>query len=383
VVVPSARRIRIDGDNLNLRELINVVESSVRYWQSRLQAGDTTTRAQAAQSIAELSQILNSLSQQLALGRETIRITTRLPALRSYEIGCSACGAGNRTGARFCLRCGRPLVARAGAPAPPIEEPMRLKVGARTDVGRARKNNQDSVYTGMINGPDGNAWIGLVADGMGGAKAGEHASRIAADVVRSHLQADMAAHPHTDDTAWQEVLRAAARAANQRVYADSRADADRQGMGTTLTLALIVGRRLHIASVGDSRAYLINGGGVADSGAQSAQLTTDHSLVARLVDIGQITAEEARNHPHRNMLYRSIGTDPTVDIDTRSEQLEPGDIVLLCSDGLFGHVTDEEITAIALQHLDPDQACEQLVALANRRGGRDNISVVIIRVENM
>jgi protein phosphatase len=179
------------------------------------------------------------------------------------------------------------------------------------------------------------------------------------------------------------VLRAAARAANQRVYADSRADADRQGMGTTLTLALIVGRRLHIASVGDSRAYLINGGGVADSGAQSAQLTTDHSLVARLVDIGQITAEEARNHPHRNMLYRSIGTDPTVDIDTRSEQLEPGDIVLLCSDGLFGHVTDEEITAIALQHLDPDQACEQLVALANRRGGRDNISVVIIRVENM
>ena len=103
--------------------------------------------------------------------------------------------------------------------------------------------------------------------------------------------------------------------------------------------------------------------------------------MARLVDIGQITAEEARTHPQRNMLYRSIGTDPSVEVDTLSEQIEPGDVLLLCSDGLFNHVRDEEIAKIALEQPDPDRACERLVALANERGGRDNISVVIVRVE--
>ncbi|MFN8478923.1 MAG: SpoIIE family protein phosphatase, partial [Kouleothrix sp.] len=113
----------------------------------------------------------------------------------------------------------------------------------------------------------------------------------------------------------------------------------------------------------------------------TAQLTSDHSLVARLVDIGQITAEQARTHPQRNILYRSIGTDPSVEVDTLSEQLEPGDVVLLCSDGLFNHVRDEELANIALNQTDANRACEQLVALANERGGRDNISVVIVRAE--
>ncbi|MEN9936320.1 MAG: hypothetical protein RLZZ387_2899, partial [Chloroflexota bacterium] len=142
-----------------------------------------------------------------------------------------------------------------------------------------------------------------------------------------------------------------------------------------------VGDRLHLASVGDSRAYLFNLGGVTEDGALSAQLTSDHSLVARLVDIGQITAEQARTHPQRNILYRSIGTDPSVAIDTRSEHLEPGDVLLLCSDGLFNHVLDEEIAQIVLQQPDPERAADTLVALANERGGRDNISVVIVRVD--
>jgi serine/threonine protein phosphatase PrpC len=153
-------------------------------------------------------------------------------------------------------------------------------------------------------------------------------------------------------------------------------------MGTTLTIALIVGDRLYVASVGDSRAYLINASGVTEDGATAAQLTSDHSLVARLVDIGQITAEQARTHPQRNLLYRSIGTDPSVEVDTLSEQLEPGDVLLLCSDGLVNHVRDEEIARCALEQRDPGRACEQLVALANERGGRDNISVVIVRVES-
>ncbi|HMP42264.1 MAG TPA: protein phosphatase 2C domain-containing protein [Roseiflexaceae bacterium] len=382
VVIPAARRIHVGHDQLNLRELINVVESSVRYWQAQQAGTNTQTRAQAAQSIAELSQILTSLSQQLALGRETIRITKRLPALRTFEIGCPACGAGNRAQARYCLRCGRSLTqAPVAVAAPLIEESMRLNVGARTDTGRVRKNNQDAIFTGIIDTPNGSAWLGLVADGMGGARAGEHASRITADVLRASLQHDLATQQHTDDAAWHEMLRNAARAANRRVYEDSRSSSDRHGMGTTLTVALIIGRRLHLASGGGSRAYLINSAGGAEKGALGAPLPPDHSLVARLVDIGQITAEEARTHPQRNVLYRSIGTDPTVDIDTRSAQLEPGDCVLLCSDGLVGHVRDEELTAIVLAQPDPDLACEQLVTLANTRGGRDNISVVLIRIE--
>src|SRR5206468_1539503 len=191
--------------------------------------------------------------------------------------------------------------------------PLRFKVAARTDLGRVRKNNQDSVYAGKIKLPGGaTAQLCLVADGMGGAKAGEQASRIATEVTQAQLQLGADGQPPLDDDAWQGLLRKAARAANRRVYEQARANEEQKGMGTTLTIALIVGERLHIASVGDSRAYLLNPGGVTKDGATTAQLTSDHSLVARLVDIGQITAEQARTHPQRNLLYRSIGTDPSV-----------------------------------------------------------------------
>nr|PZN33751.1 MAG: Stp1/IreP family PP2C-type Ser/Thr phosphatase [Chloroflexota bacterium] len=247
-----------------------------------------------------------------------------------------------------------------------------------TDPGMVRTQNQD-FYSLIKLGRD--QFLAIVCDGMGGAKAGEHASRIAAEVARLQLQRDAGRQSALDDETWQSLLRSAVTAANRRVYEESRADRSRDGMGTTLTIALIVGDRLHIASVGDSRAYLFNLSGVTDDGALSAQLTSDHSLVARLVDIGQITPEQARVHPQRNVLYRSIGTDPSVAIDTRSEHLEPGDVVLLCSDGLFNHVRDEEIAHIVLKQPDVERAADQLVALANERGGRDNISVVVVRVE--
>ena len=382
-VLHSAKRVRIEGDSLSLRELINVVESGVRWWQVKLSSADAVTRERAAASIEELSRILYSLSQQLAQGRETVRITTRLPVLRDFAVGCPICGRGNRAGAKYCQACGALLV---GSPAEGTEKvtrmPLRFRIAARTDQGRVRKNNQDSVYTGKIKLPGGTtAQLCLVADGMGGAKAGEQASRIASEVTRAQLQSGVNGQPPPDDDAWHALLREAARAANSRVYEQSRTNEEQKGMGTTLTIALIVGERLHIASVGDSRAYLLNPGGVTEDGATTAQLTSDHSLVARLVDIGQITPEQARTHPQRNLLYRSIGTDPAVEVDTLSEQLEPGDVVLLCSDGLVNHVRDEEIARIALEQPDPDGACGQLVALANERGGRDNISVVIVRVE--
>jgi protein phosphatase len=380
--IASKKRLVIRDDSLNLHEIVNVVESGVRWWQDQLTSADIATREQAARSIEELSRILHSLSQQLSQGRETIRITTRLPVLRSYTVGCPVCGRGNRAGAKFCQACGASL---AGPPqehmTTGISMPLRFRIAARTDQGRVRKNNQDSVYTGTFKLHGITARLALVADGMGGAKAGEQASRIASEVAQAQIQHNGGGQPLPDDTAWQDLLRKAAIEANRRVYEESRSDETRKGMGTTLTIALIVGERLHVASVGDSRAYLLNAGGVTKDGATTAQLTSDHSLVARLVDIGQITAEQARTHPQRNLLYRSIGTDPSVEVDTLSEELNAGDVVLLCSDGLINHVRDEEIAQIALEQADPNRACEQLVTLANERGGRDNISVVIVRVE--
>ncbi|MBK9942712.1 MAG: Stp1/IreP family PP2C-type Ser/Thr phosphatase [Kouleothrix sp.] len=382
VALHSPKHVSINGESLNLRELINVVESGVHWWQGKLTSVDIATREQAAESIEELSRVLHSLAKQLAQGRETIRITTRLPVLRSYGVGCPACGRGNRAGAKYCLGCGALLDSQA-QPETLTETPMplRFKIAARTDQGKVRRNNQDSIYTGSFRLRGGTARLCLVADGMGGAKAGEQASRIASEVAQAQIQREADGQPADDDSAWQSLLRNAARAANRRVYEESRVDDARKGMGTTLTIALVVGERLHIASVGDSRAYLLNAGGVTKDGATTAQLTSDHSLVARLVDIGQITPEQARTHPQRNLLYRSIGTDPSVEVDTLSEQLEPGDVVLLCSDGLFNHVRDDEIAQIALEQTDPNHACERLVALANERGGRDNISVVLVRVE--
>ncbi len=371
----------MQGDVLRLRDVMAVVESGVRWWRSTLASTDAATRAEAARAIEELSRILHSLSQQLALGRETVRITSNPPAIRRYGVGCSVCGRGNRAGANYCYSCGSPLP--GARPVGESKQAMQLRytVASRSDTGRVRKNNQDSVFAGQVGiAPGSTALLCLVADGMGGARAGEQASRIASDVTQAYVH-DHAAGKTLDDAAWQLLLRSAANLANDRVYTESRANAEQQGMGTTLTVALFVGDRVHLASVGDSRAYLINHAGVTEQGTTSAQLTSDHSLVARLVDIGQITAEQARTHPQRNILYRSIGTDPAVEVDTRSEQVKPGDILLLCSDGLVNTMRDDEMAALALSYPDPEQACDRLVALANERGGTDNISVVIVRVE--
>jgi serine/threonine protein phosphatase PrpC len=150
-------------------------------------------------------------------------------------------------------------------------------------------------------------------------------------------------------------------------------------MGTTITVAVVIGKRAHVAHVGDSRAYLLNAAGVHGEGVTWTQLTHDHTIVARLVDIGQLTADEARTHPQRHMVYRSLGTDPTTDVDTLSQALAPGDVLLLCSDGLVNEVEDVELARIVLEGQSGPRICERLIGLANERGGRDNISVVIAR----
>ena len=383
VALRNARSVRIQDEKIDLRDLQDVVESSVRYWQEWLASSDKMTRDHAAESIDQLRAILASLSQQVAQGRSTVRITTRLPPTRSYALVCPACGHGNREKARYCLFCRAPLSSIGQALPKEAPMPLRFHIASNTDRGRVRSINQDTVFFSKITVRSGlTALLGLVADGMGGHSAGEEASRIAAEATRKHIIKQAAELSIPDDSAWQELLRRAATIANRSVFETARVNREQHGMGTTLTVALIVGERLHIASVGDSRAYLLNPNGVTQDGLTIEQLTSDHSLVARLVDVGQITPEEARNHPQRNILYRTIGTDPSVEVDTRSEQLEPGDIILLCSDGLFNYVDGAELAQITFSSSDPERICKQLVALANQRGGRDNISVVIIRVDS-
>jgi PPM family protein phosphatase len=383
--ISSGRRMRVSTDALSVRELMAVVEAGVYWWQRKLSDADAVGRERAASSIKELSRILESLSEQLAQGRETMRITSRLPALRNYDQTCHMCGRGNRASARFCIACGSVLGAEASrrtvdqpAPAPQL----RLKLAARTDPGAVRPNNEDTYYSGEFSTADGVvATLLLVADGMGGAQAGEVASGIARETIKQQLAETLAERDLLDDASWHDALRQAATAANQKVYAHAQADSAKSGMGTTLTIAVISGRRMHIGHVGDTRAYLINPAGVDTNGASWNQLTSDHTLVARLVDIGQLTPEQARTHPNRNILYRSLGTDPTVEVDTLSHALAAGDIVLLCSDGLDSYVEDDELARIVIEEKEPARACERLVELAKGRGGRDNITALVAQVK--
>jgi protein phosphatase len=382
ILVSSGKRLRIASDALSVRELMAVVEAGVYHWQQRL--GDAgVDREQAAAAIGDLSRILQSLSAQLAQGRETMRITGRLPAQREYTRACPSCGRGNRASARFCISCGTSFVEGYSTSRSPVKPPhSRLTIAARTDIGRARTNNEDAYFRGEFAiGNASFATLLIVADGMGGAEAGEVASQLAIATIKQQLTSLLAERELSDDADWQAVLREATFAANRAVFAHARANKSRQGMGTTLTMAVIHNYRLHLAHVGDSRAYLINPQGVSEGGAVWSLLTSDHTLVARLVDIGQLTLEQARVHPQRNILYRSLGTDPQTDVDIASHPIEPGDWLLLSTDGLDTHVTDDELARIVLETSQIERACQALVDLANERGGRDNITVLVARVE--
>lgn len=373
--------MQLGADTLSLRELLAVVEAGVLYWRQHLESSEGVARTQAASAIKELSQILESLATQIAQGRETVQITGRLPAQRVAPQACSACGRGNRDTANYCVACGEPLRPGVRRAAEQPRRTLKLTVAARSDVGMTRPLNEDAFYAGELATEDGPlATLLMVADGMGGHQAGEVASALACATMKLLLPAALSAGIPPDDAAWHAVLRQAVVAANTQVYSQAQATPGQRGMGTTLTLAVLTERRAHLAHVGDCRAYLLNQAGVAEQGGTWLQLTTDHSLVARLVDIGQLTPEQARNHPQRNVVYRSLGSDPQIEVDTVSQALAPGDQLLLCSDGLINHVEDDELARIALATASADRACAELIALANQRGGKDNISVVVARV---
>lgn len=247
------------------------------------------------------------------------------------------------------------------------------KIGFATHVGMHRQLNEDSMasleVTAAYESNTRKRVLLLVADGMGGHNAGEIASQIGSETIVNAL-AQLLSSKDENASRYDETLRAAISLANQRILEASIQTLGSEGMGTTITLAIIDGNQLHAANVGDSRCYIINEEDVW-------QFTKDHSYVQQLVDQGQITREEARTHPRRNEITRVVGYYGVVEVDTGVTSLDQNDLVLICSDGLTAHVEDDELKRIVLDHTDPQKACDELVELANSRGGRDNISVII------
>jgi PPM family protein phosphatase len=230
---------------------------------------------------------------------------------------------------------------------------------AGTDTGRQRRANEDSL---LARSP-----LFVVADGMGGAQAGEVASRIAVESFSRGL--DDAARP---ELALSELVLAA----NSRIHELSHSNAEQAGMGTTLTAVYVGEQEVAIAHVGDSRAYCLRGG-------ELLRLTDDHSLVDELVRQGRLTPEEAVEHPQRSVITRALGPETTVDVDTRSFRARAGDVYLLCSDGLTTMVEEAQLAAVLLAHPRLSDAGEALIAAANQAGGRDNITVVLLRLEDI
>ena len=230
---------------------------------------------------------------------------------------------------------------------------------AGTDTGRQRRANEDSLLA--------RAPLFVVADGMGGAQAGEVASRIAVEAFQRGLTET--SHPELE-------LAALAREANARIHELSHANAEQAGMGTTLTAVYVGEQEVAIAHVGDSRAYCLRDG-------ELLRLTDDHSLVDELLRQGRLTPEEAVEHPQRSVITRALGPEGMVEVDTRSFRARPGDVYLLCSDGLTTMISEEQISAELLAHERLRDAGEALIAAANQAGGRDNITVVLIRLEDV
>jgi serine/threonine protein phosphatase PrpC len=226
-----------------------------------------------------------------------------------------------------------------------------------TDTGRQREANEDSLYLG--------APLFAVADGMGGAQAGE---------VASHLAVEAFGDAEVDSAPPEELLRRTVQDANRRIFELAQGDASRSGMGTTLTAALVHGEEVSFAHVGDSRAYVYRDG-------QLRQITNDHSLVEELRRQGRLTRDQAAEHPQRSVITRALGPEPEVQVDTLTFQGRPGDIYLLCSDGLTTMLNDEDLLAILKRDGDLERTARRLVRAANDRGGRDNITVVMFRLD--
>ncbi|REK76395.1 Stp1/IreP family PP2C-type Ser/Thr phosphatase [Paenibacillus paeoniae] len=239
----------------------------------------------------------------------------------------------------------------------------------RSNVGRVRHVNEDQSWIGQL---DNGVTLAIVADGMGGHQAGDVASEMAVSAFRS-LMEQRAAKPDLTEQEGKMLIRQAISEANETIYAMAASNEQYHNMGTTIVAALIHSNSAVIGHVGDSRAYRVT--------KESIQLLTmDHSLVNELVKSGQLTDEEAANHPRRNVLTRAIGTDPQVEIDVQSLAWSPEDVLLLCSDGLTNMVSEQEMHAVvAGEENGLEGKADHLIGLALEAGGDDNVTVVLLQ----
>jgi PPM family protein phosphatase len=259
---------------------------------------------------------------------------------------------------------------------------VRVSVFGKTDLGRTREHNEDTFLVADLStgnaslqpevrnhevGPRGSLFI--VADGMGGAAAGELASAMAADLIYRHMATAWAGDPAGTAERFAYRMKEAVELANGQIYAYAREHPEVRGMGTTVTAAGVFGNDLYLTQIGDSRGYLVRGD-------EAIQLTKDQSLMQRLVDAGELTEDEAEQSERRNIILQALGPDPRVKVDLTYQSIRRGDTLILCSDGLSGLVRREEFAALARQYSDPPALCSALIDLANSRGGPDNITVV-------
>jgi len=236
-----------------------------------------------------------------------------------------------------------------------------LQVGSATDVGQRRDHNEDAFVT--FETEDGGLVL-VVADGMGGHLAGEVASAMAIEILQRELK-----QPAADPSG---ALRAAIERANQEIWDEAARDAEKAGMGSTIVAAIVLDNQAYLANAGDSPAYLVRDG-------QTDQITRDHGLVAEQVEAGVIAEEDAEHHPFRHILTRCLGAEASVDVETYPpRELQAGDVLVLCSDGLTEHVRKREVAAL-VESTDPDEVAKGLIDVANQRGGNDNITVVVAR----
>lgn len=264
---------------------------------------------------------------------------------------------------------------------------IHLTVFGRSDTGRVRDHNEDHFLIADLTrreaslshevrehvvGAKGS--LLLVADGMGGAAAGELASEMAARQIYDHLLERWVDERGSNVRRFAEQMKEALETANERIHAYAQAHPELRGMGTTATAVGILGSEVFISQVGDSRAYLVRHG-------RATQLTKDQSLTRHLVDTGKITEEEAAASDRKNIILQALGPSATVDVDLTRQDVRRGDAIVLCSDGLSGLVSAEEIGGAVDATLDPSTACDGLVDLANSRGGTDNITVIVARLD--
>ncbi len=238
-----------------------------------------------------------------------------------------------------------------------------MKVSSATDIGLKRTMNQDFIFTS--EGPVGNLPnLFVVADGMGGHNAGDFASRYGVSVLVESVRKDQNFNP-------VKILRNAIEAANREIFSQSQIDPAMAGMGTTTVVCTIVGGYAYVANVGDSRLYV--------AGSELTQISQDHSLIAEMVRLGELTPEQGKNHPDKNIITRAVGTSEEVRIDFFDIKLEAGSQVLMCSDGLTNMVEDSRIFEI-LKDEETENKVQKLIDEANANGGKDNIAVVLVEV---